>query len=398
MVGRFFSPQWLTRLLISMALFSAATNIVRPMLTWRALALGGDESIVGYIAAAGAVPQLLAAVPLGRWVDRRGAERFVFVGMAAETVVTGLLVVSTEVWQLPVLNAVLGLGQISQIVGAQGLLAAGSKEGDYDRRFGLFGVYVSIGQLVGPVIGGYLAHASGEVNNVPRTAWSLLAATGMLAVGVLLVGRMPGLPARQPQRTAQPAMSATVVDITRKHGMPQMILASLSVMVCMELIAVYLPLLGHQQGIGARDVGLLLALRAAASILSRLIILPLLRAVGRRRLLAGSMVLSAVATAAVPFIGNVFAIGALMIVLGFFLGLGQPITMSWVVMIVAPHVRATALALRLTGNRVGQTVVPALAGVVAGPAGVAGVFLLLGALLGAATCAVIPVRERRVPP
>jgi hypothetical protein len=43
--------------------------------------------------------------------------------------------------------------------------------------------------------------------------------------------------------------------------------------------------------------------------------------------------------------------------------------------------RSTALALRLTGNRLGQVAAPATAGLVAGATGVAAPFVMLGALL-----------------
>jgi hypothetical protein len=43
--------------------------------------------------------------------------------------------------------------------------------------------------------------------------------------------------------------------------------------------------------------------------------------------------------------------------------------------------RGTALAIRLTGNRLGQVATPAAAGLVAGAAGVAAAFRLLGGVL-----------------
>ncbi|WP_037677385.1 MFS transporter, partial [Streptomyces afghaniensis] len=43
--------------------------------------------------------------------------------------------------------------------------------------------------------------------------------------------------------------------------------------------------------------------------------------------------------------------------------------------------RSTALALRLTGNRLGQVAAPAAAGLIAGVAGVAAPFVMLGVLL-----------------
>jgi predicted MFS family arabinose efflux permease len=55
--------------------------------------------------------------------------------------------------------------------------------------------------------------------------------------------------------------------------------------------------------------------------------------------------------------------------------------MTMVVQLVPHHARATALAVRLTGNRVGQVAAPAAAGVVAGSVGVGSVFWLLSAML-----------------
>lgn len=68
-------------------------------------------------------------------------------------------------------------------------------------------------------------------------------------------------------------------------------------------------------------------------------------------------------------------------VFGFCLGVGQPLSMTTVVQAAPVRARLTALALRLTGNRLGQVAAPACAGLVAGTAGTAAPFALLGVLL-----------------
>lgn len=67
--------------------------------------------------------------------------------------------------------------------------------------------------------------------------------------------------------------------------------------------------------------------------------------------------------------------------LGFCLGVGQPPSMTTVVHTAPDGARSTALALRLTGNRLGQAGAPAGAGLVAGVVGVAAPFVMLGVLL-----------------
>jgi sugar phosphate permease len=77
-----------------------------------------------------------------------------------------------------------------------------------------------------------------------------------------------------------------------------------------------------------------------------------------------------------------------LVVAGFFLGIGQPLTMSLIVQAVPDDARGTALAIRLFGNRVDQVATPAGAGLVAGAAGIAAAFWLLGGLLAVAAATV----------
>jgi sugar phosphate permease len=89
-----------------------------------------------------------------------------------------------------------------------------------------------------------------------------------------------------------------------------------------------------------------------------------------------------------PVPDDAAALAAILAVAGFFLGIGQPLTMSLIVQAVPDDARGTALAIRLTGNRVGQVATPAVAGLVAGAAGIAAAFWLLGGLLVAAAVTV----------
>jgi hypothetical protein len=58
--------------------------------------------------------------------------------------------------------------------------------------------------------------------------------------------------------------------------------------------------------------------------------------------------------------------------------------MSWVAQTAPAGLRATALAVRITGNRLGQVAVPAAVGSVASSAGVGGVLLATSAVVALA--------------
>jgi MFS family permease len=155
-----------------------------------------------------------------------------------------------------------------------------------------------------------------------------------------------------------------------------------------DIVTAYLPVIGERRGIGPAVVGALLSLRAAASILSRLLIPWMVRALGRVRLIAVSAAGSALAMAVLPLPDGALALSVVLILAGFFLGIGQPLTMSLIVQAVPEGARGTALAIRLTGNRVGQVATPAAAGLVAGAAGIAAAFWMLGGVLALAAATV----------
>lgn len=138
----------------------------------------------------------------------------------------------------------------------------------------------------------------------------------------------------------------------------QAMLASIAVLLSVDLLIAYLPVLGEQRGIPLRDRGLLLAVRAAASVVSRLLMGALVRSLGVGRLLWRSMVVPAVLVGILPFVSGHEMLTAIMILLGIGLGMGQPLSLAWITAIVPPDRRGAAVGLRLSGNRLGQLVAP----------------------------------------
>ncbi|MFD5001256.1 MFS transporter, partial [Streptomyces buecherae] len=172
-----------------------------------------------------------------------------------------------------------------------------------------------------------------------------------------------------------------VWGIMRSRGVASGIFISLAVLSTTDVLTAYLPVLGEHRGIAPATVGLLLSLRAAATIACRLVMTPMIRLVGRTALMAGSCLLAAVLCASVALPLPVWGLATALALLGFALGVGQPLSMTTVVQAAPDGARSTALALRLTGNRFGQAAAPAAAGALAGLAGTAAPFVLLGLLL-----------------
>ena len=130
------------------------------------------------------------------------------------------------------------------------------------------------------------------------------------------------------------------------------------------------PVAGEENGIAPIGIGVLLAIRAAASITSRLLLPVMLSRWSRTGLITASLAGAGITLAILPWVfGNPVLAAVLLAIVGFFLGLGQPITMTLITQAVPPDARGAALALRLLGNRLGQVALPIGAGLLAAPAG-----------------------------
>ncbi|SUE16907.1 major facilitator superfamily multidrug resistance protein [Rhodococcus gordoniae] len=373
---------WLLYLCLSTALLHAAFQSIRVLVSYRILALGGDAATIGAVTALYALVPLVAAVLMGRAVDRGHATAVLRSGIVVTTVGAGSIALSSGLIVLALGNIVLGLGQLLVTVSGQAFVSILSPPGELDRGFAGITLGVSVGQAVGVPVAGAIAATSGDGSGSVETTGALLV---MTVVSLLALPLVLGL--REPPgsgRTAEDGAPQSILSMLATKGMKPAMLSSLVVLASVDLVVAYLPLLGEQFGFGVLLVTILLTARTVASILARALLPWALRHIPRTWLLVSATAGTVVPVALIPLVPNPWVIGALLAVCGMFWGVGQPLTMTWVVGLVAPSDRASALAVRLTGNRLGQVAVPLAAGAVAGIAGVASVFWVTAILLSVA--------------
>lgn len=351
------------------------------MVSYRALELGVAPGDLGWLAAAFSLFPLVLALQIGRWVDRHGEMPFLVGGNIVMAVSSLFLAFAPSMGVLLLLFAALGLGHLTMVVAFQGLVARGSSESTYNQRFAQLALSASFGQLLGPAIGGFVA-GSGAPDELTS---ALLSGSMLIMVGLPLIAlvRPPAsIAAARAMKSADSGASTNLMAILRTPGILRAILVSTTVLSAIDVIIAYLPALGEERLWAPAFVGALLSIRAGASMVSRIFLGGWSDRFGRRALLASSMVISAASLAAMPFITSDVAIVVVMATAGFGLGIGQPVTMSWVAALARPETRATALSVRLMGNRLGQMALPVLAGLVAGATGAGSVLGFTGVVVG----------------
>lgn len=375
------SWRWVGWVVVVAVLVGTSINMLRPFVSYRALEFGASPAVLGAVVASYALIAVFIAVPLGRMADRWGEPLLMVTGTAL--VAGGLLVLPSiaGLVGLGAINALVGAGHIAFAIGTQTIIANADPPSERDRRIASFTIAASVGQLIGPALGGYLAtRAGGSSTSVFLTAGFFALVATLMVVRVAL---RP--PPREPriQVTPSDGSRGVVSSVLRTRGVPQALLTSLTVLASVDILIAYLPAYGEAKGIPVATVGLLLSLRAAASIASRLFIQVLLDRLGRRLLLLLSMLLPAIAIPAMALTSETTLLVILVVVAGLGLGLGQPLSLMWIVDRLSADVRGTAIGLRISGNRVGQLVIPSTMGTIAGAAGPGGVLVGTGVMLAA---------------
>lgn len=368
---------------IGLALSQASLFVVRPIASYRLLELGLSASVVGLVTATYALSPLFLAMWAGRVAAGRRAEHLAVAGSILLFLGCVGIAFMHDAVQAVVASVLLGMGNLGQMIAWQSLVTRESTVDEYDRNFGWYTSGGSLGQLSGPVIGTAVMASFPSV--LTGTTWAALAGGGLALVGVVLsVPLLFGIKSRPIPE--QPATSAqlTARAVLAHPGAKASIYVSLMVLSTVDLLSVYLPVLGEAIGIAPTMVGVLLGVRATFSLVSRLFLGALSVRHSRRALLMSTTGVAAVMVGVVTLTSNEVLLLPLMALLGLGMGIGQPLTMSWTVMMVPPYARSTALSLRLVGNRLGQVVVPSIAAGVTSFAGAVGVFWMLSAFLASA--------------
>jgi MFS family permease len=371
---------------LAMATGQTAVYLVRPTTSYRLLGLGHGATAVGLVAAAYALLPLVLAIPLGRRADRRHGTRLLVTGCGTETAGCLLLAVAHSPATLAAGSAIVGTGHLALALGAQAVIARDAGNERHDEQFALLTAGVSVGQLVGPLLGGLLLEHRRGAGLVAASTRAMLVAAAIAAVATVLAA-VADRRGRGGDAEAEASGSTRIGEILGARGVFPAIFASVAALSATDVFTAYMPVVGEHVGVGPAVVGVLLALRAAASLASRLGIKQLVRRFGRARLIMLNAVGAAAALTALTFTDRVVVLATLAIVLGAALGFAQPLSMAMVVQLVPEHARASALAIRLTGNRLGQVAAPAAAGLLAGRTGAPSVFWLMSCVLATSAVA-----------
>jgi MFS family permease len=309
-----------------------------------------------------------------------GEAKFIIYGTLSMLVTSAALMFADSITLLALAAGAAGLAHLACMVGGQSMVALRAPQESYDRYFGFYTFSASVGHMLGPIFAAIVAGSNG---NLPKSTSNAF----LLGVVLTILALFPVIRWRNERPTVVAQQSSegtyrTAINLVKRPGILAAIYISLAISSVADVLVVFLPLFGTENNFSPYAVGAILAIRAGTTMLSRFFLGRLSDRFTTFQLLWWSTVISVISCAAMAFAHTPLTLGLIVFVAGFSLGIGQPLTMSLVSQKTQSNERALAVSARLMGNRIGQFLVPAAAGIAAAASGAGAVFIGLAVLLG----------------
>ena len=356
----------------------AGVRLAAPLL---ALKQGYSAVEVGVLLALFALTQVFLALPAGRFADRHGFRRPFFVGMLLAFIgcVCAMLFPVFPVLCFTALCTG-GASGIVVIAVQRHVGRVAHEPAQLKRVFSWLAIGPAIANFIGPFVTGllidYATFGDSEITGY-RVAFGLLALSPIAAwLWVRNTQETPLAPRVQGKSTQR------AWDLLNNPEFRVVLLVNWLQSMCWDVHTFVLPLLGHERGMGASAIGVLLGLFAISAAAVRLL-MPLVAA----RLREGAVVGCAMAATAglfmvYPFTHNVWTMGACSVLLGFSLGSVQPMVMSMLHQITPQHRQGEALGLRVMVINASSVSMPILFGAAGGVIGLSALFWAVGVGMG----------------
>jgi MFS family permease len=268
-----------------------------PLLPLYARELGASPSTVGFVMAASTVTGILLKLPAGAWSDILGRRPLLILGTIVFATMPFTYLVAASLGVLMALRFI--HGSATAIFGPVAS-ASVSDLASTDRRGTWLSTYATvqgIGQVLGPVIGGYLIATSGYRATF-LVAGALSISTPFIASRWLSTGTAPTV--RKHDRRSK--VITGVVAVLRHRLILITSLAQAAQFVLNGTLNAFLPLFAHDAlGLSPADLGWLFALQTTTTLAARPLVGMMSDRVGRRGVITAGLSMCGLAVIGVSF-------------------------------------------------------------------------------------------------
>lgn len=348
----------------------------RILMTLYAVDMGAGPFETGILFALYGLVPFLLAIAAGRVADRFDNRLLMYWGLGTYTISLVLPFFFPSLTILFIVAPLWGFTSMLWVVATQNLVGKLSTAQTRTRNFSYYSLGESTGSVLGPIAVGLSIDALSH-----QPTFLLMAAIPALC-GLVVVFRRHTLPYTAPAK-ADTQTPRNMKDLLALPAMRNALLSNAAVMAGLDLFNLYMPIYGHSLGFSATTIGLVMGAFGAAAFITRLAIPPITRRYGERAMLAGALLISALAFMTFPLTTSAALLAAAAFVLGLGLGCGQPLSMILAFNAGPPNRSAESISMRLAVSYGAHVVVPPVFGVIgAAVGGIAPIFWTCAMIMG----------------
>jgi MFS family permease len=355
----------------------AGMRLATPLL---ALQQGYSAAAVGLLIALFALTQVFLALPAGRFADRYGFKRPLWLSVIAASTGAGLAVIFPTFPVMCLAALLTGGATGATVIALQRHVGRSATNATQLKRvFSWLAIAPAAANFVGPFVAGLLIDNAGHVPAdmlAFRVCFAVMAVLPIVCWWLARGAHEP--PLIVPVAGAVPTRAW---DLLREPMFRRLLFVNWLQSSSWDVHAFVLPVLGHDRGISASVIGSILGAFAIAAAVIR-VVLPLIASrASERSVILVSTIVTAAVFAVYPLLDSPWTMGLCSVILGFALGAVQPMVMSMLHQIT-PHERhGEALGLRLMTINASSVAMPMLFGSLGALIGIAGVFWVVGGVL-----------------
>ncbi|WP_319245162.1 MFS transporter [uncultured Propionivibrio sp.] len=382
-------PDWLLiRLILVQVFIHACMTGMRMAAPLLALRQGHSAAAVGVLMSLFALTLVFLSLPAGRFADRNTLRRPVGIAILCAASGTSLAVI-WPVFPVLCVSALLAGGSAgSALIALQrhvGRMATNQTE----RRqvFSWLAIGPSISNFIGPFAAGIVIDTAGF-----RAAFALMAAFPLISWW-LVRGAPEQAQPEQPDDDGQ----RRSWDLLAEPKLRRLLLINWILASCWDVHTFVVPLIGHERGLSASVIGLILGAFAVAATAIRGVLPLVAERVEEWAVIFGAMLVTATLLFVYPTLLSALTMGTCSVLLGFSLGVVQPMVMSTLHQITPEHRHGEALGLRMMSINASSVLMPLLFGSAGAVVGVKAVFWAVGSTVGMGARLAWGMRPRVLP-
>ncbi|KEQ26703.1 MFS transporter [Paenibacillus tyrfis] len=286
-------------LMVNMFITMVGMGLIIPILPKFITEFGASGQDMGYLVAAVGVTQLVFSPIAGEMSDKYGRKIMIVGGIGVFALSQLLFGLADQMWLLYVSRLLGGIGAALLTPAMMAYVADITQEKDRGKGLGLFSASMSLGIVIGPGIGGFLADYGLRVPFYVATA---IAGVSVL-LSLLFLPETQSREARQLARTAERKRENLFKQLHGSFRAPYFVLLLLVFMLTFGLMnfeAVISLYVDVKHGFTPKDISLMITLGALAGVFTQAVLFErLLRRFSERQILIAMFLLSAVMMLAV---------------------------------------------------------------------------------------------------